>query len=336
MLVFRRGRSAPRPDTSTWQSPRIAAAPRQVSGSGSTAPFRALAGSGRVLGVAFSPDGRRVVAGFGGVAGRSPSARVPRITVFDAETGTQLHQLTISGTGDAVFSQDATRALVDAGFSIGLYDTETGQQLLRFSPGLVHGVAFLPGRTQALVGDYELKLWDLASETGGIRIATLRKDGEQGENDARRVAVSSDGKWAASLATESFRGWDLRARRELWRLAGCRGNQMSVAFSPDGTHVVQGCPGEIRVIHTETGKRVAAWTGFKGNVLGLAFSPNGQYVLSGDSDDERVARLWEFGTGRLVERYPVTYEWTAAVAFSPDGRRLLAGAMDEVRIWEMR
>ena len=69
----------------------------------------------------------------------------------------------------------------------------------------------------------------------------------------------------------------------------------------------------------------------------MAFSPDGRTVATGGSD--RVARLWDAGTGTAIGRPMSQPHPVWAIAFSPDGRRLLTGcgAIDgrpgEARLW---
>ena len=70
------------------------------------------------------------------------------------------------------------------------------------------------------------------------------------------------------------------------RLIGNTDDVFSVAYSPDGQHIVSGSnEGTIRVWNAMTGEIVAGpFTGDTSAVESVAFSPDGQYIASGSVD----------------------------------------------------
>ncbi|THH13419.1 hypothetical protein EW146_g6789, partial [Bondarzewia mesenterica] len=94
----------------------------------------------------------------------------------------------------------------------------------------------------------------------------------------------------------------------------------SVAFSPDGKHIVSGSGDKtIRVWDAETGAAVSA--PFEGHTLGVtsvAFSPDGKRIVSGSGDT--TIRVWDAETGAAVSvPFKGHASWVTSVAFSPDG-----------------
>ncbi len=108
----------------------------------------------------------------------------------------------------------------------------------------------------------------------------------------------------------------------------------SVAFSPDGRHVLTGSEDNIaRLWDVETGKEVRRFEGHGGGIISVAFSPDGRYVLTGSWDG--TARLWDRDTGKEVRKFEGHATTIWSVAFSPDGRYVLTGSRDKTaRLWD--
>ncbi|TFK63761.1 WD40 repeat-like protein, partial [Pluteus cervinus] len=110
----------------------------------------------------------------------------------------------------------------------------------------------------------------------------------------------------------------------------------SVAYSPDGRHVVSGSSDKtVRIWNATTGQPVGEpLQGHSDSVWSVAYSPDGRHVVSGSND--KTVRIWDATTGQPVGK-PLDghSDPVLSVAYSPDGRHVVSGSSDmSVRIWD--
>ncbi|KAI5117482.1 hypothetical protein M0805_003363 [Coniferiporia weirii] len=120
-------------------------------------------------------------------------------------------------------------------------------------------------------------------------------------------------------------------------LTGHSSQVNSVAYSPDGRHIVSGSADmTIRIWDTHTGKAVGEpLTGHSHWVKSVAYSPDGRHIVSGS--DEWTLRIWDTETRKAVGE-PLTghSHWVWSVAYSPDGKHIVSGSSDRtLRIWDI-
>ncbi|EDR00248.1 uncharacterized protein LACBIDRAFT_396451 [Laccaria bicolor S238N-H82] len=119
-------------------------------------------------------------------------------------------------------------------------------------------------------------------------------------------------------------------------LEGHSDSVKSVAFSPDGMHIVSGSDDKtIRVWDSLTGQSVMnPLKGHKDEVHSVAFSPDGRYIISGSAD--KTIRVWDAHTGQSVMDPLRGHEAEVhSVVFSSDGRYIVSGSADKtLRVWD--
>ena len=112
-------------------------------------------------------------------------------------------------------------------------------------------------------------------------------------------------------------------------------NVWSVAFSPDGSHVVMGCgDGEVRIWQADGTGEPQVTHEHLDEVFGVAFSSDGTRLATA-SEDGTVRVRWIDGSGDTLvlrgHKYPVR-----GVGFSRDGARVVSAGEDgTARLWRV-
>ncbi len=272
-------------------------------------------------GVTFSPDGRRLASGG---ADRT-------VKLWDARTWREL--MTFRGHSDSVagvaFSPDGRRLATASGKELIVWDTATGQEVVR-APDAARSVIFDPtGKRLASASSFDVKVWDAGT---GKELNTLRGH----TSLVLGIAFSADGTHLASAGSDlTVRLWDAKAGRLIRTLAGHTGRACAVAFSPDGRRLVSGSLDRtVRVWNVETGKEVIALHDPTGGVLGVTFGPDNQRIAWAGMD--ATVKVWDGVPGSEPHVLRGHTRWIFGVTFSPDGARIAsAGADGSVKVWRV-
>lgn len=274
-------------------------------------------GEAHILSVAFSPDGKSVVAG----------SWDRTIRQWDATTG----EMRVVGRCDSpvssiAFSPDG-KFLASASSDVRLWNVKTGEVVKSWNQ-FSFCVTFSPdGRKLA---------WGSKSPGGDEGAVCVWEVGEAlpmvlglSKRWIRTLDFSPD---SGSIVSGSWNGldsvclWDV-AGRSLRSLGCCQDGADCVTFSHSGQYVA--CAGrKITLVDLIAGDARAI--GSPDEALScVAFSPDDKYIVSGG----RGICLWDIGTG---SEYKIgTYSGHVnAVAYSPNGMSIVAGGNDKtVQIW---
>jgi WD40 repeat protein len=300
-----------------------------------------LGHTGRILGVAFSPDGKLVA-----------TASVDHTAaLWSAETGAMLRRLEghANAVGSVAFSPDGKQVLTGSVDNTAvLWETATGKavrtfrgpettpplfglgQVLAMDALLRSPAAFSPDGTQIATGfeTGEVVLWDAAT---GRKVRTF-KDVLNLRPTA--LGLSRDGKqlftvWGGGLVGLSR--WDVVTGKELQDLEGKAGVRTG-AFSPDGKQLVTGSDnGSVALWSAATGTLTRRLEQHSEKMDAVAFSPDGKRLVGVDA--ERHAVLWDVAAGKKVKA--AIKENVDAACFSPDGKQLLLANVAEAVLWDI-
>jgi WD40 repeat protein/serine/threonine protein kinase len=296
---------------------------------------------GAVQAVAFSPDGKTVVAG----TGTTDAVTGGVLTCHDALTGEMLwkaevRQINILGLA---YSPDGkTIAAGCGGFNnyggigyVQLRDATSGKLMSQLpgGPGGVASVAFSPDGSQlALANRGIVDLWDLHKHTLAFQL--------RGHLDfVYTVAFSPDTGARGLIATggwdRSIRFWDRATGQPVQTLLGHRGFVRGLSFRRDGKQLVS-CSEDksVRLWDVATGRALASFHGHSGFVHCVAFSPDGAQAASGSLDG--TIKLWPAAAPDPQVTFRNGSGWPGTLAFSPDGSRVAADRNGAIRVWDPR
>ena len=280
-----------------------------------SSPARRLAGlSERILSLAFSSDGKLLVAG-----GGTP-ARFGEIQVWDVAAGTLARSVVL--TGDTVFgvsiSPDGSR--IAAGCTdntVRIVETATGKELHKMGAhenwvlGSVFGV---DGKRIVSVGrDRAAKLTDAA--TGGFleNVNLLRGELSAVARHPSKDLVVIGGEERVPYVYIMDRPKVMKIADDttlVRKLERQNGAIAALAWSADGKRIaVGGAAPEVNVYDAETGTRVASAKGHTAGIYTVAFSPDSATVAAAGFDG--TVRLYDAATGQLKKEFvPVPLEKT--------------------------
>jgi WD40 repeat protein len=239
-----------------------------------------------VAAVAFSPDGKLLLAGSG-----DPIRHTGEIRLWDADRRAPVQEaIPLPGPVlTAGFSPDGNRIAVGMGHPGQgpgqVWSTAKGVPLgppLPVPPGAIPAVAFSRDGKRVLTGhiDNTARLWEVKDGRWGVKQSFRHQGWIFG------VAFSPDGKTVLTGSVDrTARLWDVATGRQIGEALEHGSWVRGVAFSPDGKVVLTGsADGTARLWDVGTGTRLgpplrhAAW------VPAVAFSPDGRTIATGSAD----------------------------------------------------
>jgi WD40 repeat protein len=296
----------------------------------------------RPRGIAFSPDGKELL------AGQSNGDTV----LWEVETGRELRLIkkahdSYQGVVSVAFAPDGKAFATGGEFGwVYVWDAATGEKLQELQAG-EPAPADSGGEVTFTI------VVSLAFSPDGRHLAGAAGNQPShgfagGPPDARLRAIRNP-------HGESIAVWDSRTWKRVRVISNTHGTEIAaVGWTADGKQIISGgnrlvsreqfgkpynaknvrIP-EVKLWDVETGKLSREWKSDEpeAGFGALALSRDGQVLASGG---EPAVRLWDVASGKLRRRIDVPGWWgQSGLALSPDGKAVVADHKGAVGIWDV-
>lgn len=291
--------------------------------------LRSLNGArAKVLGIAFSPDGRMLISTHRSIEDGGTYVWPTRLT---EETATIVPA---GAEGRCVlFSADGSRVYAVAAGNGGAWEPLTGKQkwkTLRKGAGDIRDLAIQPADGSILfIEQGGRKSFTRMSPKGNL----LEDFGISGESS---LSFNRSGEFLLTVeqafnSTDPGQGFTVQEYSTGTMLRKIKFEKHGQPFATfcleDAAVATAALIGGITVWDWRAGTPLRQIDALQTGSIGcLASSPNGMRLVSGGPD--RWIRVWEAATGRLELAFRAHWEGVSCVKFSPDGREILSGSLD--------
>jgi hypothetical protein len=261
-----------------------------VHGVDGRAPLRRLMGTAeRILSLAYSADGKLLIAG-GGTA-----AQFGEVQIWDVKSGTLLRSM--RATSDTLFgaslAPDASKIAVGCtDNSVRMFETATGKELYKTNNHENWVLATVFGvdskRLVSVSGDRAAKLIDAASGAFLENVNLLRGELAAIARHPKKDIVVMGGAERHPYIYLLDRPRNMKIADDttlVRKLERQDGAIAALDWSPDGTRIaVAGAAPSVNLYDPETGEKKASCTGHDAGIYAVAFSPDSSRLATGGFD----------------------------------------------------
>ncbi|UVK56935.1 AAA family ATPase [Mesorhizobium sp. AR02] len=260
---------------------------------------RSIRVNSRPYGLAFSPDGSRLLCGPFSYDGTS--------SLLDVSKGTEIAKL-------AGHKSDMQLN--------GVIFSHVGQRIATVS---LDGAARIwDGASGTLYGL-------LGQEVSGLKMADIGADERDEEMNG---AFSPDDRFLATASVNGpIRIWDVERASLVTTIAGHESLVEHLEFSPVDNNILLTASHDGTARLWDVDGALTSTLSHEYRPTFAVFSPDNVHLLTGGGDS--VAHLWDVVRGREIIRLD-THEIVQRATFSPDGRHVATASLEgQVRIWEV-
>jgi WD40 repeat protein/predicted Ser/Thr protein kinase len=275
-------------------------------------------GRGRLVAVAFLPDGRGVLSGALNGEIKIYEIGSQRLMANFRADGRTLLGLDVAGDGTAVLTGGGTLALSNL---------QSGRPVRTFPGhlGEINAVVLSTNGQEALSAgsDWTVKLWDVVS---GRELRSFVGHAQP----VLRAVLSPDNRFVLSASADGIiKLWDAVGGNQAQFHDGREDALATVTLSGDGRISASGHPdGGFSIWDTATGRALRRFRSGQ-EIHRLRLAPDGRKIVS--TTLSGFATIWDVETGRVARSVP----GSTAVSFSADGQLLLTAAGSTIWLWDL-
>jgi RNA polymerase sigma factor (sigma-70 family) len=250
-------------------------------------------------GFALSADGTRIAV---------PNDDVKSIGIYERKTGKRLRNTPADRVSNLhlAFSPDGRflAAIAKSDRSAQVWDADTGAPLLKVRAdgdgNTITGTFSADGRTFAVAGGGQIRMWDTATWKEGIGIQAPLDWAWPG---AFGLDYSPDGRMFATARTDGVRLYEVATRRERAHVQVAGSTSGMLRFSHNGRLLAWvNDDSKIHVLDVRTGVLTGPFKGHDGVITGLAFTIDDKALASSSGDCTIL--IWDVSAKTVAKKAP--------------------------------